>query len=106
MAPGFGEIFRANCFANGMLPIVLPEAQVLALADELAASREPVLTIDLPRSLIIAPGHHEIPFEISADRKSALLEGLDETSLILRMEPEIDAFRAADRTAHPWLHMR
>jgi 3-isopropylmalate/(R)-2-methylmalate dehydratase small subunit len=70
------------------------------------AANDPVLTVDLYRCIVTAPGGQEIGFEIAPDRKAALLEGLDETSLILRYEAEIDAFRAADKAARPWLHMR
>ena len=46
IAPSYADIFYNNCFKNGMLPIMLPEADV----DELfrrAAAREYHLTIDL-----------------------------------------------------------
>ena len=32
IAPGFGDIFFANCFRNGVLPIVLGEASIARLA--------------------------------------------------------------------------
>jgi len=35
IAPSFGPIFFNNCFQNGVLPIQLPRADVLAIADEL-----------------------------------------------------------------------
>jgi 3-isopropylmalate/(R)-2-methylmalate dehydratase small subunit len=38
IAPSFADIFFNNCFKNGLLPIVLPEAQVASLFDEVAAS--------------------------------------------------------------------
>jgi 3-isopropylmalate/(R)-2-methylmalate dehydratase small subunit len=37
IAPSFADIFFNNCFKNGLLPIVLPEAQVARLFDEVAA---------------------------------------------------------------------
>jgi 3-isopropylmalate/(R)-2-methylmalate dehydratase small subunit len=106
IAPSFGEIFTENAYQNGLLPVVLPEEQVHALADAVTAANDPVLTVDLTRCVVVAPGGQEIPFAIAEDRRAALLEGLDETSLILRYEAEIDAFRAADIAARPWLHMR
>lgn len=106
IAPSFGEIFYDNALQNGLLPIVLPEPLVHALADKLSGLPEPVLTVDLVRCVIVAPDASEIGFAIAADRRAALLEGLDETSLILRYEAEIDQFRAADNAARPWLHAR
>jgi 3-isopropylmalate/(R)-2-methylmalate dehydratase small subunit len=37
IAPSYADIFFNNCFKNGLLPIVLPEHQVAALFDEVAA---------------------------------------------------------------------
>ena len=36
IAPSYADIFFNNCFKNGLLPIVLPEAQVAQLFDEVA----------------------------------------------------------------------
>ena len=36
----------------------------------------------------------------------ALLEGLDETSLVMRYEAEIDRFREEEMRKRPWLHGR
>jgi site-specific DNA recombinase len=55
IAPTFGPIFFNNCFQNGVLPIQLPRAEVLAIAAELeAATRpgsnsEPRLSVDLEK---------------------------------------------------------
>ena len=37
LAPSFADIFFNNCFKNGLLPIVLPEATISKLFDEVAA---------------------------------------------------------------------
>jgi 3-isopropylmalate/(R)-2-methylmalate dehydratase small subunit len=37
IAPSYADIFFNNCFKNGLLPIVLPEATVAQLFDECAA---------------------------------------------------------------------
>ena len=39
IAPSYADIFFNNCFKNGVLPIVLPAAQVARLFDEVAALR-------------------------------------------------------------------
>jgi 3-isopropylmalate/(R)-2-methylmalate dehydratase small subunit len=102
IAPSFGEIFYDNACQNGLLPIVLPESHVRALA----AAPVPSLTVDLHTCTIITIDGSKTSFEIAADRRAALLEGLDETSLILRFAEEIDGFRAADQARHPWLYAR
>src|SRR5205814_7867771 len=52
IAPSFGDIFRNNCYQNGLLPIVLPEQQVHQLIER--ATREPgfTLTIDLENQTV------------------------------------------------------
>jgi 3-isopropylmalate/(R)-2-methylmalate dehydratase small subunit len=106
IAPSFGEIFFDNALENGLLPVVLPEAETQSLAATVERSATPELTVDLPRCRVIDCDGREIPFAISAERQAALLDGLDETSLILRYETEIDAFRAADARARPWMYLR
>ena len=106
IAPSFGEIFFDNSCENGLLPIVLAESDVQALAESLNAASEPSLTISLENCVITAPGGLHIPFDIASDRRTSLLEGLDETSLILRYESEIDDFRGRDAVTRPWLYSR
>jgi 3-isopropylmalate/(R)-2-methylmalate dehydratase small subunit len=103
IAPSFGEIFYSNACQNGLLPVTLPEDTVRKLADAVTAAPEPMLTVDLVRGVVQAPSGEEIPFELAADRRMSFLEGLDETSLILRHESEIDAFQQRARASQPWL---
>jgi 3-isopropylmalate/(R)-2-methylmalate dehydratase small subunit len=103
IAPSFGEIFYSNACQNGLLPVTLAESQVRALADDVSAAPEPIVTVDLVRSVIEPPFGAAIGFNLAADRRSAFLEGLDETSLILRHEAEIDDFQRRARAEQPWL---
>ena len=98
IAPSFGQIFFGNCFQNGLLPIVLPQAQVDALMRD-AQDGKP-FTIDLEQQLI----NGSVRFEVSPRRRKMLLEGLDELGLTLAMEPKIAAFEAADRQRRPWIY--
>jgi len=97
IAPSYGEIFRGNCFQNGLLPIVLPAPDVENLLKKTA---DGPFTVDLERQTI----NGSIPFEISPRRKKMLLEGLDELGLTLAMEPKIATFEAADRERRPWIY--
>ena len=103
IAPGFGEIFFSNACQNGLLPVKLTEAETRRIADAVAAAPEPRVTIDLVRSIVTSPDGEEISFALAEDRRTSLLEGLDETSLILRHEDEIDAFQARMRADRPWV---
>ncbi len=103
IAPGFGEIFFSNACQNGLLPVRLSEQETERLAEAVAAAPEPIVTVDLVRSIVAPPGGAEIPFTLAEDRRMSLLEGLDETSLILRHENEIDAYQAYLRVEQPWV---
>ena len=100
IAPSFGQIFFGNCFQNGVLPIVLPEATVEALMQEAAAPGAKPFTVDLEAQTI----NGTVRFEIAPRGKKMLLEGLDEIDLTLAMEPKIAAFQAADRAQRPWIY--
>src|SRR3569832_1353678 len=51
IAPSYADFFFNNCFKNGLLPIVLPVAQVAQLFDVAAAFPCFLLTIDLERQV-------------------------------------------------------
>jgi 3-isopropylmalate/(R)-2-methylmalate dehydratase small subunit len=103
IAPSYADIFFNNCFKNGLLPIVLPEATVAQLFDEVHAFPGYQLTIDLERQVIVKPQGEEIPFEVQAFRKLCLQGGLDDIGLTLRRADKIKAFEAARLATKPWL---
>ncbi len=103
IAPSFADIFFNNCFKNGLLPIVLPEAAVAKLFDEVAAFPGYQLTIDLDKQLVIKGQGESIPFEVQAFRKYCLLNGLDDIGLTLRHADKIKAFEAERLATKPWL---
>ncbi|WP_302175849.1 3-isopropylmalate dehydratase small subunit [uncultured Hydrogenophaga sp.] len=103
IAPSFADIFFNNCFKNGLLPIVLPEATVARLFDEVAAFPGYELTIDLERQVVVKPQGEEIPFEVQPFRKYCLLNGLDDIGLTLRHKDKIAAYEAQRLATKPWL---
>jgi 3-isopropylmalate/(R)-2-methylmalate dehydratase small subunit len=102
---GFGDIFFANCFQNGTLPIVVDKKIVDGLAAEVenmqGAGR---IGIDLQEQTITSPSGKRHDFEIDPRRRIGLLEGLDEVLLTLQRDDEILAFQASDRAERPWIH--
>ncbi len=44
-------------------------------------------------------------FELDDEPKAMLLEGLDAIDLTLKQRPAIEAFRARDRAARPWIYL-
>jgi 3-isopropylmalate/(R)-2-methylmalate dehydratase small subunit len=100
IAPSFGDIFHANCFRNGLLPVELPESAIEKLAEQ---SRDGDFTVDLTRQVIVAPSREITKFSIDPLQRDALLEGLDEIGLTLKSADEIDAWQNADRMSRPWV---
>lgn len=96
LAPAFGDIFYINCFKNGVLPIVLPEAVIASLLSQIAGSPGVTLSIDLPSQQVTAPDGIQSAFEINGFYKECLLKGLDEIELTLSISADIDKFEAAN----------
>ncbi len=102
----FGDIFFANCFQNGVLPIVVDKALVETIAAEIEATQGAGrVGIDLEAQTITTPNGATHPFTIDPRRKVGLLEGLDEIMLTLRRDDEIRAFQATDRARRPWIYL-
>ncbi|WP_423934258.1 3-isopropylmalate dehydratase small subunit [Comamonas sp. 23] len=103
LAPSFADIFFNNCFKNGLLPIVLPEATIDMLFNEVAVHPGYNLTIDLDQQVILRPGGETIPFDVIAFRKYCLLNGFDDIGLTLRHKDKIQAYEANRLATKPWL---
>jgi 3-isopropylmalate/(R)-2-methylmalate dehydratase small subunit len=103
IAPSYADIFFNNCFKNGLLPIVLPEAQVAQLFDEVLAFPGYSLTVDLERQVIVKADGSELAFDVQAFRKYCLINGLDDIGLTLRHKDKIAAFEKKRLSQHPWL---
>ena len=101
IAPSFGDIFAANAVKNGLLPAVLPEADVEEILAALTAAERPELAIDLEAQSIVS-GNQHFRFAIDSVRRQQLLNGWDDLDLTLLHETEISAFAARRRAAHPW----
>ncbi|MFD0667621.1 3-isopropylmalate dehydratase small subunit [Ramlibacter sp. MAHUQ-53] len=103
IAPSYADIFFNNCFKNGLLPIVLPEAAVAKLFDEVAAFPGYELTIDLERQVVVKGQGEELPFDVQPFRKYCLLNGFDDIGLTLRHKDKIQAYEAQRLATKPWL---
>ena len=103
IAPSYADIFFNNSFKNGLLPIVLSDAQVAQLFDEALAFPGYQLTVDLPRQVIVKPQGEELPFDIQPFRKYCLVNGFDDIGLTLRHSDKIKAFEAERMAGKPWL---
>jgi 3-isopropylmalate/(R)-2-methylmalate dehydratase small subunit len=92
IAPSFGDIFRNNCYQNGLLPVAVPETLVRQILDR--AEREPgyTVSIDLEHQTVSDQADTLSTFDIDPAVKHRLLNGLDDIGLTLQHATEIDAF--------------
>ncbi len=103
IASSFADIFFNNCFKNGLLPVVLTEAEVDQLFAECEASEGYALTIDLAAQEVRTPSGAVFSFEVDAFRKHCLINGLDNIGLTLQDADAISAFEVKARAARPWV---
>lgn len=102
----FGDIFFANCFQNGILPVIIDKTLVEKIASEIEATQGAGrLAIDLEAQTITTPNGVSHTFTIDPRRRAGLLEGLDEILMTLRRDADIRAFQTADRIRRPWIHL-
>ncbi|MDR5758997.1 3-isopropylmalate dehydratase small subunit [Caballeronia sp. LZ035] len=91
----FGDIFFTNCLKNGVLPVRADAAFVERLLAALDAQPGARVRIDLPAQCVLAPDGTRASFEIDAFQKEALVAGLDEIDVTLRLGASIDAYERA-----------
>jgi 3-isopropylmalate/(R)-2-methylmalate dehydratase small subunit len=104
IASSYSDIYPDNALQNGLLCVVLPADEVAALAASVEAMDEPFLCVDLGQRTIELDGRVIATFIISEDRRTSLMEGLDQTMLLRRKENAIAAFQAADARNRPWIY--
>lgn len=98
IAPSFADIFYNNCFQNGMLPIVLPAAEIDKLFTLVAAAKSPTMTVDLAAQTLAMPeSNWRTSFDVEPFRKKCLLEGLDDIGLTLQHESKIQSYEDSPR---------
>jgi 3-isopropylmalate/(R)-2-methylmalate dehydratase small subunit len=86
IAPSFADIFYSNCTKVGLLPVVLPADEVRALMS-FGGSVE----VDLDAQEVRFDGR-AVPFEIDAEIKHRLLNGLDDIGVTLSQVDAIDSY--------------
>ena len=97
IAPSFADIFYNNCFKNGILPIVLSSK----IVDTLFAYQGEIV-INLKEQSVKTEGNI-YNFEVDAERKRRLINGLDDIGLTLQYENQIRSFEAEHFKKYPWL---
>ena len=92
IAPSFADIFRNNCYKNGLLPIILPDDVTADLMEQIEAQEGYRLMIDLEAQQVVKPDGTSHPFEIGDFEKHCMLNGLDEIGWTLQFDDQISAY--------------
>jgi 3-isopropylmalate/(R)-2-methylmalate dehydratase small subunit len=101
VAPSFGDIFRNNSVAAGLVAAAASEDSTARLFAALGAGPDAEVVVDLASRTVAVPsaGLTE-PFDLPDYSRWRLMKGLDDIGLSLRQEPQIAAYEA---TRLPWL---
>ena len=94
VAASFADIFFSNCTKIGLLPVVLPQEEVRAV---MSAGRAEV---DL-EALEVRFDGRSVAFQLDAERRRRLLEGLDDIALTLKQDDAIAAYERDRERAGP-----
>ncbi len=92
IAPSFADIFRNNCYKNGILPISLPDKVTADLMKQIEGQGGYRLMIDLEAQQVVQPDGTSHPFEVGDFEKHCLLNGLDEIDWTLQFDEQISAY--------------
>jgi len=101
IASSYADIFYNNCFKNGILPVILPQADVDIIMKRAEDFPSEAITIDLENQRVTA-GNHVVSFDIDPFRKHCLVGGLDDIGLTLQNETEISSYEQDNQTNKPW----
>ena len=103
IAPSFGAFYASNSYQNGLLPVVLPDADVRKLREQMHSKPGAEITIDLPSQTVTGPDGAQYKFDIEPSRKERMLEGLDDISITERYEDAMKAFEKKLDAEMPWM---
>jgi 3-isopropylmalate/(R)-2-methylmalate dehydratase small subunit len=101
IAPSFGDIFYNNCCKQGVLPVILPDADVAMLR-----AGEAAIIVDLEAQTVTGADGTARKFDIAAFQRRQLLDGMDDIALTLAFAEAIEAFELAYDRQLPWISNR
>lgn len=88
VAPSFADIFKSNCYKNGLLPVELQRSDVAGVMEAGEA------LVSLRRQTVEFAGR-SAPFRADEHGRRMLLEGLDEIGLTLERLARISEYEAS-----------
>ena len=103
ISTSYADIFFNNCFKNGILPIMLPQAQVDVLMKDAEKGSNARIEVDLEAQTVTTSDGETFAFEVDAFKKHCLLNGLDDIGLTMEKAASIDAYESKLQVSHPWV---
>jgi len=95
ISTGYADIFKSNCFQNGLLPVELDKTEVAYIMVAALAGDGYEVTVDLETQEVRDASGWSASFSIDSFRRHSLMNGLDDIGLTLTLESEIQAFEEA-----------
>jgi 3-isopropylmalate/(R)-2-methylmalate dehydratase small subunit len=101
IAPSFSDIFRNNCTKNGLVPVVLPEADVVQIWDAIEKDPATPITVDMENLMVDVPAIGlRASFPMNESVQHRFLNGLDDIGITMSHADAISAYETKRPT---WL---
>ena len=105
IAPSFAPIFFGNCIRNGIVPVRLAADAIQRIASWVVIDPQAHrVKVDVEALSVEANDGLQWTFDLDAESRDMLLEGLDAIDLTLKSKSDIDAFLERDRVERPWIY--
>ena len=95
ISTSFADIFRNNCMQNGLLPVILEEAEVDTIMARALRGTGYEVTVDLASQTVKDDLGFNADFDIDPFRKNSLMAGLDDVGVTMEFSKEIDSFEGS-----------
>ena len=95
ISTSFADIFRNNCMQNGLLPVILEEAEVDTIMARALRGTGYEVTVDLASQTVKDDLGFNADFDIDPFRKNSLMAGLDDVGVTMEFRKEIDLYEGS-----------
>jgi 3-isopropylmalate/(R)-2-methylmalate dehydratase small subunit len=104
IALSYSDIFHANCFKNGVLPIVVNAGDHERLVHASTQDVPCTVEVDVAAGTLTGADGFSAHFNLDDRKRTLLMNGTDEIDATLASSARILAFREVHRKAKPWLY--
>lgn len=88
----FADIFKNNALNNFLLPVVVSPEFLQQIFETISERPDTTIDVDLEKQTITIAGGASESFEISAYKKTCLLNGYDDIDYLISIKEEIEIF--------------